>query len=224
MPADGKEHRRAGPLCGTYGGEKWNYINAIVTITIILMLGGCAPRLITREVVLAPQVSVTPINVGSGAKVYLTVLDGRPQLTLADYFCQACNAHVRASTSGDVGLVLRESFRTGLSTLGFEVLPTPEASPVSLEIQLLSLQYMPVIDKRGYFEALDIVAEAKAEIRRGRTRASQEITFEKMYRAGGRYTEFYYFTDRRGEEKTNTVLSELIGRILADLELLHALR
>ena len=216
MPGDGKELRGAGTARAANRGERGKYINAMVTTAIIFLLGGCGPVLVADELVLAPQVSVTPINIGSGAKVYLTVLDERLQRSLADFTLGPFNYRHTDSASGDPGHLFQESLRMGLLNLGFEVLPSPEVSPVSLEIQLRSLQYYPLHDGKGGLEGYAFVAAAWAEIRRGETHVFQK-RWESASNSKG-------FTRRWREEKINAAFSDLIAKILGDLELLTALK
>lgn len=207
----------------TRAGRERMAVRAVVGIAMVCFLSGCGPFHHTLEVTVAPQLSVTPINLGSGAKVSLLILDDRPTKNLRDDWTTTWvqnDTHWTVSALGDLTAALAEPLRSGLMTLGFEVVPTPGASPVALEIHLLSL----ASNFRGstggsYVDCANVVAHARAEVRRGQTQL-----FQRRYSATSRYTHWCTFTRRWTEEKINTELSNLIGKILADLELLAALK
>lgn len=191
-------------------------MRATVGIAVICLLSACIYH--KWQITLAPQVSVTPINLGSGAKVSLTVLDARPTSFLAQYWSEGDNWTVTAL--GDLTLAIAEQLRSGLISLGFEVVRTPEASPVTLEIQLLFLATETSRQVGGL--ELEIVARAKGEARRGPTHV-----FQKTYNAKRIVFGSYGFVDfprKLYEEEINAALSLLIGRILGDLELIAALK
>jgi hypothetical protein len=124
------------------------------------------------------------------------------------------DTRLTVSASGDVTAALAEPLRDGLITLGFEVVPTPQAT-VALEVHLLSLVVSPPDRPVG----VDVMAHARAEVRRGHTQL-----FQRRYVARSSRYWFPLFTRKWNEEKINTELSNLIGKILSDLELLHTLR
>jgi len=192
-------------------------VRAVVGIAMIRFLAGCGPVHHALEIPVAPQrVSVTPIDLGSGAKVSLVVLDERPTKTVQDWYMTRWvhnDTRFTVSALGDVTAALAQSLRDGLMTLGFEFVPTPQATAVTLEVHLLSLAMSPPGPV-----GVDVMAQASAEVRRGQT-----PVFQRRYNASSRYS-FPLFTRRWNQEKINTELSNLIGNILADLELLAALK
>ena len=200
----------------TRADEERKSMRAIVSVAMICFVSACTIHH-KWEVTLAPKVLVTPINLGSGAKVSLMVLDERPTTLLADH--ESGGVRFRVSAPGDLSLAVGEQLRSGLVSLGFEVLPTSEPSTATLEIHLLSLALDPELVARGSnIASTDVVAKAKADVRRGQTHL-----FQKTYNAAG--TSAPIFARRTFfEEKANAALSGLISKMLADIELLAALK
>jgi hypothetical protein len=190
-----------------------------VAMIALVLIGGCGLRNTTEQVVFAPQVAVTPINIGAGARVYLAVIDERSEKTLGRTKIYDIGYHTTEG-SGDLSLVLHDSLRSGLQSLGFEVLTYPEASPVGIRIHLQSLFYNFRNENAIYFDIVpfELAAAAEAEIHKGQTRV-----FQRMYNVSVSQIPSL-FTRRWREEKINDALSSLIGKMLADLELLAALK
>jgi len=197
---------------------------AYIATLLLLLVSGCGLMQTTEHVVLALQVSVTPINIGLGARVFLNVVDERPQRILGEISVQKLTGDswqvgsITTLASGDPSLLMHDSLRSGLLSLGFDVQPSPEASSAYLEIHLRSLGYY---FSYGYSYNIDsvsnFVASAEADVHKGRT-----LAFQRVYNIS--VQPITWGTRRGREEKINAVLADLIGKILADLELLAALK
>ena len=140
------------------------------------------------------------------------MLDPRPQQRMG-YLADAAK-RLTYSASDDLSPVFRKALSQGLSDVGFEVLPAPEASATHLEIHVHSLEFRRAV--RDVID-IDVVAAAQATVHKAQTQA-----FHRMYRTAGEYRSLA--PGRRwSEEKINVQLSALMSKILADVELLAVL-
>src|SRR5262245_57401631 len=196
---------------------------------IIFFAAGCAPSA-PLSISLALKVPTVPLNIGAGTKVYPTVLDQRQDEILGyrakdtrlwwerrfrlEYVDQG-----PISVSEDVGTVILKSLKDGLSSLGFETLTTPEPPVSKLEVAIQRLRH-EVVDKSGLNHS------NFSGILTGKVYKGDKLLYEKSYVSSREHTYNHIRASVSSgfEENFNAVLSDLMGQILTDVELLKALR
>jgi hypothetical protein len=213
--------------------DKTIYIGFL--LAIVFFAAGCAPSA-PLAISLALKVPTVPLNIGAGTKVYPTVLDQRQDEILGyrakdirlGYEKRFRHWYVDLgpiSVSEDVGTVILKSLKDGLSSLGFETLTTPERSVSKLEVAIQHLRH-EVVGKPGLnglccTNYANFSGTITVKIYKDTTLLyamrydnSREHTYNHL-----RASDSSWF-----EENFNAVVSYLMGQLLADLELIKALR
>ena len=186
------------------------------SLALIFVITSCGSvALEPAHVKLAPDVPLVTVNLGRGAPIFLRVLDARPEK-----ITDARQKYVEAAPIlpvDDLGQMLQDLFAKRLSALGFELLIADDKSSTSLDIAIRKLQY-------GTYSTtparVHIDASATVEIYKNTARVTEKAysrIYEEESPAMGPSGSWL-------EDKSNTVLSQLIEKILADLELLAALK
>jgi hypothetical protein len=199
-------------------------------VAVAQLLSGCiSTEYEPLQISLAPRVPTVPINIGAGTKVYLSVLDQRPEKTLgyrqivARWQGMARSPMYEGSgivsVSGDVEALIRNSLKDGLTSLGFEVLNAPGLTVPKLEFTIQNLAY------QSFHPSSGLGATFNAGFT-GKLYKGDALLYEHLYHyPHGQRTTACRPTNRNCfEENFNAALSDLMGQILADLELLKALR
>jgi uncharacterized lipoprotein YajG len=207
--------------------DKTIYIGFL--LAIVFFAAGCAPSA-PLAISLALKVPTVPLNIGAGTKVYPTVLDQRQDEILGyrakdirlGYEKRFRHWYVDLgpiSVSEDVGTVILKSLKDGLSSLGFETLTTPERSVSKLEVAIQHLRH-EVVDKSGLNHS------NFRGILTGKVYKGDKLLYEKSYDNSREqtYNHIRASVSSGFEENFNAVLSDLMGLLLADLELIKALR
>ena len=184
------------------------------SLVFICLITGCGPAALEPvHVRLAPSVPIVSVDIGRGANLFLRVADARPEkLAVAQNKATAPIVPVN-----DVVSLFHELLTKRLSALGFELLIAPDALSTKLDITLQKLQYgtYSTTPPRTHIDTSVTVAVYK-----NNTRVIDKNylkTYEEVSPSLG-------FSPSWFEEKTNMVLSQLIEKILSDLELLAALK
>jgi hypothetical protein len=198
-------------------------------LAIVFFAAGCVPSA-PLTISLALKVPTVPLNIGAGTKVYPSVIDQRPEKILGyrakDVRLWYSNGFKLEevdvgpiSVSEDVGTVILKSLKDGLSSLGFETLTTPELSVPKLEVAVQHLRH-EVGAKSGlnhsYFSG----------VLTGKVYKGDKLLYEKSYDHSRErlYNHFRVSVSSGFEENFNALVSDLMGQLLADLELIKALR
>jgi hypothetical protein len=203
-------------------------------LAIVFFVAGCAPSA-PLAISLALKVPTVPLNIGVGTKVYPSVLDQRPDKILGyrakDFRWQGMGKPLRdvyqgpISVSEDIGTVILKSLKDGLSSLGFETLTTPEPSVPKLEVAVQRLRY-EVVGKPGLNGLCCTNYANFSGILTGKLYKSNKLLYEKSYDDSREhvYNHFRASDSSWFEENFNAVVSDLMGELFADLELITALR
>src|SRR5262245_31164279 len=201
-------------------------------LAIVFFITGCAPSA-PLAISLALKVPTVPLNIGAGTKVYPSVLDQRPDKILG-YRAKGLQwrgiqrggftlvSQGPISLSEDVGAVILKSLKDGLSSLSFETLVTAEPSAPTLEVAVQSLRCCfpnEVIDKP--FAVANFSGTITVKIYK-----DTRLLYEKSYDNSRESTYNHFRASDRSwfQENFNASLSYLMGQLLADLELIKALK
>ena len=190
-------------------------------IIIAYSIGGCG--FIANqplEVSLTPKVSTPSINIGRGTKIFLLVLDQRIEKLLGYRWdvanWQALGLEVRGtvSASEDVAEVIQKSLKDGLTSLGFVTLTVPDPSVQKLEVAVQHLRYSGWRAGQGTkvnFNAIIV----------GKVYKDDTPLYERSYQ----YLRYNSPDIHRSyfEGNFSAALSDLIGQLLADLDLIKTI-
>jgi hypothetical protein len=198
-------------------------------VLCFFFVAGCAPSA-PLAISLDLKVPIVPINVGAGTKVYPSVLDQRPdqilgyrakdfRLRYAKGFRLEYVAQGPISVSEDVGTVILKSLKDGLSSLGFATLTTPEPSVSKLEVAVRRLTH-EVVDKSGLNHS------NFSSVLTGKVYKGDKFLYEKSYDSSREhlYNHLRASVSSGFEENFNAVVSDLMGALFVDVELIKALR
>jgi len=184
------------------------------SLVFICLITGCGPAALEPvHVRLAPSVPIVSVDIGRGAKLFLRVADARPEkIAVAQNKANALILPVN-----DVVSLFHELLTKRLSALGFELLIAPDALSTRLDVALQKLAYgrYSTTPPRVHIDASLTVALYKNNTRVIDKNYSK--TYEEVSPSMGLSPSWF-------EDKTNTVLSQLIEKLLSDLELLAALK
>ena len=201
-------------------------------LAVVFFAAGCVPSA-PLSISLAPKVPTVPLNIGAGAKVYPTVLDQR-QDEILGYRAMGVQwqgiqrggstlvSQGPISVSEDVGVVILKSLKDGLSSLGFEPLMTAESSVPTLKVTVQSLRCCYPYDVIGKPLA---VANFSGTIT-VKIYKDTRLLYAMRYDNSRESTYNHFRASDRSwfEENFNAALSDLMGHLLADLELIKVLR
>jgi hypothetical protein len=204
-------------------------------LAIVFFVAGCAPSA-PLAISLALKVPTVPLNIGAGTKVYPSVLDQRPDKILG-YRAKDSRLWYEnrfrleyvdlgpISVSEDVGAVILKSLKDGLSSLGFETLTTPEPSVPKLEVAVQRLRH-EVVGKPGLNGLCCTNYANFSGVLTGKVYKGDKLLYEKSYDHSRErvYNHLRASVSSGFEENFNAVVSDLMGQVLADLELIKALR
>src|SRR5262245_4858488 len=199
-------------------------------IAIAYSMGGCG--FIANqplEVCLTPKVSNPSINIGRGTNIFLSVLDQRTEKLLGYRWhvanWQGLGLEVRGtiSASEDVSEVIQKSLKDGLTSLGFVTLAAPDPSAQRLEVTVQHLRYSGLNRGRSAPASIPLQVDFNAIIV-GKVYEGDTPLYEKSYDYSS--PQYWWGLIHRSyfEENFNAALSDLIGQLLTDLELIKALR
>ena len=215
-------------------------------IAIAYLMSGCIyTEYQPLGISLAPKVPEAGVNIGRGTKIYLSVLDQRPEKILGyrGFVPRRTGWGIplrhevsgTISASEDIVALVQKSLKDGLASLGFEMLTAPEPSVPKLEVAVQRLIYemigIPVWGSHGYAG----LNNAKFScLLTGKLYKGDTLLYEKSYfhhsreypvrSAGDEIFIREVQRQRWFEENFNAALSDLMGQLLADLELLAKLK
>lgn len=185
----------------------------LLTPSLMIACCGTVP-LAPRQVGLALDVPLLTLDLGAGAKVFLRVVDGR-STTTADMNYKFDEV-APILPVGDLSHAIQNSLSNRLSALGYDVVSTEEPSATNLDLTVQVLEYGRYSTKP---ERLHIDASISIAVYKGETHIIEK-GYVRNYEQVGKASEM----DQKWlETKVNLMLSQLIEKLLADLELLAAL-
>ena len=200
-------------------------------LAIILFVAGCAGQgFQPQQVTLAPRLLSVAVRIGGGAKVYITVADERG--TNSYFLGYKADTHTfgraEITTSDDIRIIYQKALSEGLANLGFNVVNGPDPAVPNLEVSLRRFLYMGFGPNFYVVQIRYVTAAATVRVRRRQTEAGGgqlvSVVREKSY-------EVYHYDNSRSvpnpgqvEERINAALSELMTKLLVDVELLTFLR
>jgi len=200
---------------------------------IIFFVAGCALQLSQpQQVKLAPRLSLAPVKIGAGAKVYVTVADERGTNVLGYKTDSYIAGRGKITTSDDLRAIYQKALSDALANFDFNVLASPDPAAPNLEVSLVRFLYMgpgpnPYVVSKSY-----ITAAATARVRRqaealgGQNAALVHEKSYEVYHHSRTVTQLFFVEPSPGEveERINAALSELISKLLLDMELLTFLK
>jgi uncharacterized lipoprotein YajG len=203
-------------------------------LAITLLVAGCGLHSFQpQHVTLAPRLSTAPVKIGAGAKVYITVADERGTNFLGYKADSDRFGRGNITTSDDIRVIYQKALSDGLANLGFKVVTAPDPAALNLEVSIRRFLYMgPLFNtatgSTGKANETYITAATTARVRRGRTEAldspNVSLVHEKSYEVYLGHPGLLRPSPSEVEEKINAALSELIAKLLDDLELLALLK
>ena len=178
-------------------------INVIIILPMLLLLTACATPG-QQQVMLKPELSLTPANIGQGREIGVSVADTRDNKTLG----QRGGA---AITSGrNIEEVVRDSVIKGLDIKGFTpILGTTLKRNLKVEIQKLS------------YTTFTGVWMAKAELKVTAINDKSEI--ESVYRVEKESEVVFAPGAEQSEKILNQSLAEVLNKLFEDRDLLALL-
>jgi len=190
----------------------------LFVLAIFLLIDGCGTvPLEPVHVRLALNIPVVSVNIGRGAKVFVRVLDERPEKNADAQEKYDYDAVAPIIPVDDPGQTFQDLFTKRLSALGFEVVSTPDPLSTRLVIVFQKLEYGRYSTTRPRFH---IDASMTGSVYKANTRVIDKNyfrTYEEFSRSTAQDPDWF-------EAKTNRVLAQLVEKLLSDLELLAALK
>jgi uncharacterized lipoprotein YajG len=184
-------------------------------LTLTLMMAGCATApLSSRSLELALDVPLLTVNLGAGSPVFLKVIDDRPERNANPM--ETYKAVAPIVPRSDLTDAFKEVLGKRLAALGYDILSTDDPTVTRFNVAVRTLSYGRYSTKP---QRLHIDASVFTAVYKGET-----CRIEKAYTRD--YTQDGDAADMEQawfEEKTNRLLSELVEKMLADLELHAAL-
>jgi uncharacterized lipoprotein YajG len=188
----------------------------VLSLALIFLITSCGTvALEPAHVRLAPDIPLVTVNLGRGAQVFLRAMDARPE-KIADVQKKYVEVAPILPVE-NLGQMLQDLFAKRLSALGFELLIAPNALSTRLDIASKKLEY-------GRYSTdpplVHIDASMTVAVYKNNTCVfdrNYSRIYEEESPAMGPNASWL-------EERSNIVLSQLIEKILADLELLAALK
>jgi hypothetical protein len=161
------------------------------------------------RIVLAAKLRPPSSRIDVGEKLSLRVFDKRKE----DFLGRQTVGGSKIRNTNSFNTVIEEALRAGLSNLGFEVLDFPVALSPNLEFTIEGFEYWLAYD--AHVDAQVSVALYKGDQR----------TFEKTYTIQNQFDKPSYSPEASWiEEKINVTISDMLYKVLTDVELLLMLR
>jgi hypothetical protein len=199
-----------GPFCLPFGAVAFTESGACGKVgegVVQFLKGEEVPA--PLQIVLAPQLRSSSTRIGTGEKLSLRVIDKRKE----DFLGRQDVDGNKIRNSNSFETVVAEALRTGLTNLGFEVLPAPAVSAPHLEFTIDNFEYWLA------YEA-NVDAQVSVALYKGDQR-----TFEKTYTIQNLFDKPSYSPEASWiEEKINVTISDMLYKVLTDEELLLMLR
>jgi uncharacterized lipoprotein YajG len=190
----------------------------VFVLAIFLLFDGCGTvPLEPVPVRLALNVPVVSVNVGGGAKVFMQVLDERPEKNADPQGKYDHDAVAPILPVDDPSPALQDLFAKRLSALGFDVLNIPDPLSTRLDIVLQKLEY-------GRYSTTGPCFHIDASMTGSVYKANARVIDKNYLRTYGDISQSTTRDRNWVEAKTNKVLAQLVEKLLSDLELLAALK
>ena len=198
------------------------HLNVLCGLALTL-LWGCTAQPPPITISLAPQVIVPKIDLGGGRNVYLSVVDDRPNNRILEYpeFYSARQSQTILITSQPIAVVLENSVGQGLKSMGFELIPTLSSSDTQLKINVLSFYVVRI--PTGFFDG-NWVGKLGVKVQLYK---NERQVLDKEYNSlndVSKPSPNALFLATSITPFINPIVSDLILRILGDLELIAALQ
>jgi uncharacterized lipoprotein YajG len=181
----------------------------------MLVIAGCgAVPLLSRSLEVALDVPILTVELGAGSKVFLKVVDERPEKNVDPSITHEAVAPI--FPHGDFASALQEALGKRLTALGYELVGAEDPAAARLNVEVRTLSYGRYSTKP---QQLHIDASLFSTVYKGETcRIEKAYTRDYMQVGDAADMKQTWF-----EGKTNRLLSELVEKMLADLELHAAL-
>lgn|GEM_PF-5378763 len=162
-----------------------------------------------------PRLTLPPTNLGDGKKLFVTVIDDRPQKHLG-YQINQTYEHAVLTPAEPVEEVVRKGLSDSFVKTGFEIVADPSAPVPTLEVRITGLQYTFDPSWSGFDS--EVVASAQMRVLLG-----QREIYTKSYK-GYETFKIVLRSPFLKDEMLNAVLADLLLMMIGDLDLLAALQ
>lgn len=176
------------------------------------LLSGCMFH--AQTVQLQPQVQYQDSNDGHGMPILIVVKDERPSQDLGHRGNGVASA-AAITTDSDVEAVIKQYIGEGLTHRGFKVVSEDSGMHATLTVRLRSLD----TELHQGFWTGHQEANASAQV----TGANNDHTYENFYRVNSKQSKFWVPTAGQNSDYINAALSNLIGKIINDQQLVSLL-
>lgn len=175
---------------------------------LALSLSGCA--FIDQSLRIAPQPTVSQVDIGHGARVALRVIDDRQEQMIGKRG-YAYTGGAKISTDQDLAEVLRGVFVDGLRRKGFEPVGSNDVG-IPLRVELRALSYDTTM---GVLTGGNI---GKAAVKVIATQPSGK-TYEKTYRGQREIKTVFIGSQETNAAVINGALNDALDQIFSDEDL-----
>lgn len=191
-------------------------IEKLFLLVFSLLIAGCgAVPLQSRSLEVALDVPLLTVNLGGGSKVFLKVVDERPEKNANP--SETYEAVAPIFPRSDLAYAFQEIMGKRLTALGYDLVGAEDPAALRLNVAVRTLSYGRYSTKP---QQLHIDASLFSTVYKGETcRIEKAYTRDYMQVGNAADMKQTWF-----EEKTNRLLSELVEKMLADLELHAALQ
>lgn len=196
--------------------RRMNCLNVFYALAFAL-LSSCTSQPQKITISLAPQVIVPKIDFGGGGKVFLSIADERPNNRNLEF--DHSTIQFILTTSEPIDVILHRSIGHALTSFGFELIPNFSASEAWLKINII---YFEVYDRTARGDTRvqwPVMLAVKALLFKGDT-----LVFQKEYYIDKVREHGFISAESLITATTNSAVSDLISKIIADLELIAALQ
>jgi uncharacterized lipoprotein YajG len=183
----------------------------VFSLVSAALLCACGLRALEdQQVVLAPVLTVSPLDVGNGTRIAVSVTDER-DTSVVGYRGWAYGDAATITISRDITMTIAEHIRQGLLQHGFAPVDGNQRAPVDLEVEIRLIEYNVT---QGWDFALHTRATMKAiALKNGRV-------FDKIFRVENEKRVVIVPPDETNSEVINGAVSEVINDLVNDRDLM----
>lgn len=187
------------------------FVRIMLLVVSISFLSACT---IPECVELTPQVVISGINLGHGAVVAVRVIDARPEAHLGGRRLTGASA-AKISLADSIQRAVRRTVWAGLKTYNFLPKPYWKDAKRRLTLCVLALDYQ----QTGNFLISGVNISSTIEV----TAVNSGKTFNRTYQGGKNTRILFTPTQSTDKDRINAVLSDTLGQMLNDKQLMHFL-
>lgn len=185
-------------------------LGSLVTIIATFSLGGCMFH--PQTVHLQPQVQYIDSDDGHGLPIAIIVEDERPNQNLGHRGDGAISA-AAITTDSDIAATIKQHIAQGLTHRSFKIADDPDSTPhATLTVRMRDLQ----TQLHAGFWAGHQESNAAAQV----TATQGNRIYERFYRVDSKESKIFVSTAGQNSKYINTVLSNLIDKIVNDKKLI----